>query len=137
MNKNTKYTILALIIIVVVLPLLRNSYEAFTNLSPGKYPISEDVPLLNEYPLKKNMGLSNNTYEMNSSYYPIFGSSYGQHTNNVKYWATPNNGKCLRGFFCGGLYNNKKIDVPKTPPIIPFSSPAIRVNYYNSLEQIC
>ena len=78
-----------------------------------------------------------------SKWFPLFDAfenlffSYGKHTKNVKYWATPNNGKCLRGFFCGGLYNNKKIDVPKTPPIIPFSSPAIRVNYYNSLEQTC
>ena len=106
--------------------------EGFANLQPGTFPISVDVPLLHEYPFKKNMGVSNNTYADNSTYYPIFGASYGQFTNNVRYWKTPNNGQCSTAAFCGGLYDNKKIDEPKTPKQIPFSSPDIRVNYYES-----
>ena len=111
--------------------------EGFINLTPGTFPISVDVPLLHEYPLKKNMGLSNNTYAENSTYYPVFGSSYGQFTNNVRYWKTPNNGQCSPADFCGGLYNDKKIDEPKSPKPIPFSSRDIRVSYFGSHKTEC
>jgi hypothetical protein len=131
------FLILALLFAVLSAPFVKNSIEEFTNLTPGYYPISEDVPLLHEYPFKKNMGVSKNTYADNSKYYPIFGSSYEQHTNNVRYWATPNNGQCSPAEFCGGLYDNKKINIPKTPTSIPFSSPDIRVNYYASHKLEC
>ena len=39
--------------------------------------------------------------------------------------------------FVGDIYNNKKIDISKTPKIIPFSSPDIRVNYYDSHKLVC
>ena len=52
--------------------------------------------------------------------------------NNVRYWKTPNNGQCSPAEFCGGLYDDKEIDEPKTPKQIPFSSSDIRVNYYGS-----
>jgi len=118
--------------------LFKKSREGYHNLSPGYFPIDVDVPILHEeYPLKKSMGVSNNTYEMNSSYYPIFDSSYEQHTNNVRYWSTPNNGMCSPADFCGGLYKNKKIDVPKTPTSISLDSHDIRVNYYASHKLEC
>ena len=132
------YFVLALIILIILMSLFKYSKEGFHNLSPGSFPIDVDVPILHEdYPLKQHMGLSNNTYEMNSSYYPIFGSSYKQRTNNVRYWSTPNNGMCSPADFCGGLYNNKKIDVPQTPMSISFDSPDIRVNYYASHKLEC
>ena len=93
--------------------------------------------LLDEYPLKNENKLSNNTAEDNSGYYPIFGSSLGQYTNNVRYWATPNNGKCTPPSFCGALYKNKHIEIEKTPNAIPFSSKEIRVNYYGSHKLTC
>lgn len=135
-NKTT-FLVLALLFALISIHFLGNTMESYANLTPGTYPISEDVPLLHEYPFKKNMGISENTYAENSSYYPIFGSSYEQITNNVRYWATPNNGQCSPADFCGGLYDNKKIDEPKPLTPIPFSSPDIRVNYYGSDKLEC
>lgn len=132
------YLILALITTVVFVLTFTKTYEGYSNLDVGYYPIDVNVPILYEdYPLKKKMGVSNNSYEMNSSYYPIFGSSYGQYTNNVRYWSTPNNGLCSPAIFCDGLYDNKKIDIPQSPVAIPFSSPDIRVNYYKSDKLEC
>lgn len=131
------FLVLALLFAIISAPFVKNNMEGFVGLTPGTYPISEDVPLLHEYPFKKNMGISKNTYADNSEYYPIFGSSYEQHTNNVRYWSTPNNGLCSPAEFCGGLYDNKKMDIQKTPSSIPFSSPDIRVNYYGSHKLEC
>jgi len=136
-NKKIIFLILALLFAIISIPFIGNNMEGYTNLTPGDYPISDDVPLLHEYPFKKNMGVSENTYEDNSTYYPVFGSSYGQYTNNVRYWATPNNGQCSPAEFCDGLYDNKKIEVPDSPKEIPFSSPDIRVNYYGSHKLEC
>jgi len=137
MNKQITFLILALLFALLSIPIIGKKYEGFTNLTPGLFPTSVDVPLLHEYPLKKNLGVSKNGYENNYSYYPVFGSSYGQFTNNVKYWATPDNGECSPAEFCGGLYNDKKIDPVKTPNPIPFSSPKLRVNFYGSHKLIC
>lgn len=136
-NKKMIFLILALLFAVISIPFVGNNMETFTNLTPGVYPLSTEVPLLNEYPLKNMNALSNNTAEDNSSYYPIFDSSYKQITNNVKYWASPNNGKCTPPDFCGALYKNKQINTPKTPAPIPFSSPDIRVNFYDSHKLLC
>jgi len=137
MNKQKIFLVLALLFAIISIPFIGNRFEGFSNLTPGTYPISEDIPLLHEYPLKKQMGISTNTYAENSKQYPIFGSSYDQNTNNVRYWASPDNGECSPAEFCGGLYDNKKIDIPKTPTIIPFSSSDIRVNYYGSHKIDC
>ena len=136
-NKKTIFLILALLFAILSIPFTGNNMEGYANLTPGDYPISDDVPLLHEYPFKKNMGVSENTYEDNSTYYPVFGSSYGQYTNNVRYWASPNNGQCSPAEFCDGLYDDKKIEVPEQPNEIPFSSPDIRVNYYGSHKLEC
>jgi hypothetical protein len=138
MKKEMIFLILALLFSLISIPLVKGTYEGFAMLSPGTYPVSSDVPILYEdYPLKKKMGVSDNTYQDNYPNYPVFGSSYGQYTNNVRYWATPDNGKCSRAEFCGGLYNDKKIDIPQSPVSIPFSSDDIRVNYYGSHELTC
>ena len=83
------------------------------------------------------MGVSLNNSETNYTFYPVFGSSYGQYTNNVRYWATPDNGLCSRAEFCGGIYKNKDIKPIKTPNPIPFSSPDVRVNFYGSHPLEC
>lgn len=137
MDKKMIFLILALLFAIISIPFTGNNMEGFVSLTPGTYPISVDVPILHEYPLKKTMGVSTNTYAENSTFYPIFGSSYGQYTNNVRYWSTPDNGECSPADFCGGLYDNKKIVISKPPPSIPFSSPDIRVNYYGSHKLEC
>lgn len=131
------FLILALVFALISIPLVTKYKESFVNLNPGSYPKSCEIPLLDEYPLKNENKLSNNTAEDNSGYYPIFGSSLGQYTNNVRYWATPNNGKCTPPSFCGALYKNKHIEIEKTPNAIPFSSKEIRVNYYGSHKLTC
>jgi len=136
-NKKSTFLILALLFALLSIPIIGNKLEGFVNLTPGNYPISVDEPILHDYPHKQKMGVSTNTAEDNYPYYPVFGSSYGQFTNNVRYWETPDNGLCSRPEFCGGLYNNKQIDIPKSPNPIPFSSPKIRVNYYGSHKLIC
>ena len=133
MKKQMVFLILALLLSLISIPIIRGSYEGFSVLTPGAYPTDVNMPLLHDmYPLKKKMEMSENTYEENYPNYPIFGSSYGQYTNNIRYWSTPNNGLCSPAEFCNGIYDKKKLDVPQTPSGIPFSSPDIRVNYYTS-----
>ena len=128
------FLIIMIIIAVIGQFFIQKSFkENMTNLLPAKYPIAVDDPILvNDFPLKKNMGLSKNTNEINYSFYPVFASSLDQYTNNVKYWATPENGLCSRAEMCGGLYKNKIPNISPPPPIIPFSNPKIRVNFFNS-----
>ena len=138
MNKQILFLIATLLIVLLSIPIFKKNCEGFINLEPGSFPETVDGPLLvNDYPLKQNMGVSKNTYETNYDYYPVFGSSYKQHTNNVRYWATPDDGMCAPAEMCGGLYSQKKINLPKTPAYIPFSSPQIRVNYYGSHKLVC
>lgn len=139
MNKEKiLFLILALLFALISIPYVKPIVEGFSVLTPGMYPISSDVPILYEdYPLKKTIGVSNNTYADNYPNYPIFDSSYEQKTNNVRYWSTPNNGLCSPADFCNGIYDKKKIDIPQTPNGIPMSSQVKRVNYYGSHELIC
>jgi hypothetical protein len=101
-------------------------------LEPGVFPVSVTKPLLQgDYPLQKaGAGLSDLDSRSMSEYYPVFPNSYLQRTNNVRYWATPNNGTCSPANMCGTLYKDKKINIPEFPPIIPFSSKDTRVNVY-------
>jgi len=132
MNKHM-FLILALLFVLISIPLFGKSYEQFTNLTPGSFPVTVSEPLLfDTYPTKEVMGVSSNTYQMNSKYYPIFGSSFKQKTNNVRFWSTPNNGLCTTADFCGGIYDEKEITDKKTPNPISFSSPTIRVNFFGS-----
>ena len=141
LNKDLSFLLVILFFALISYPILGKSglmRENFATLDPGSFPESVSEPILYEdYPVKKNPGISMNTYEDNYPYYPLFGSSYKQVTNNVRYWATPNNGKCSPAEFCVGIYDNKKIDTPKSPVIIPFSSPVKRVNFYGSHDIKC
>lgn len=101
-------------------------------LQPGTFPESVSKPLLyGDYPLQKGvLGLSDLNSKSLSAYYPVFPSSYLQRTNNVRYWATPNDGTCSPANMCGTLYNNKTLNIPKFPRMVPFSSKQTRVNMY-------
>jgi hypothetical protein len=136
-NKKTTFLILAFLFALISIPIIGNRLEGFGNLNPGAYPLSVDKPLLDDYPLKDKMGVSANTAEKNYQDYSIYGSSQDPYMNNVRYWETPENGLCSRPEFCGGLYNSKKIDIPKTPNPISFSSPQLRVNFYGSHKLVC
>ena len=101
-------------------------------LQPGAFPDSVSKPLLyGDYPLQKGaLGLSDLNSKSLSAYYPVFPSSYLQRTNNVRYWATPNDGTCSPANMCGTLYDNKTLNIHKFPKMIPFSSKQTRVNMY-------
>ena len=63
-NKKSIFLILALLFAIFSIPIIGTQYEGFTTLTPGLFPSSVDVPLLHEYPLKQNMGVSANTSEI-------------------------------------------------------------------------
>jgi hypothetical protein len=138
-NKQMTFLILALLFALISFPIIHKCKEGFTSLTPGQFPVSVSEPILfGDYPTKDNMGISMNTYEDNYPAYPVFGASYGQYTNNVRYWATPDNGQCAPAQLCNGLYNEKQnLNIEKTPNPIPFSSPEVRVNFYGSHPQTC
>jgi hypothetical protein len=114
--------------------------EGFS-LSPASSPDATTYPLLqNDYPLKTPGGVSDMSSDDLWSYYPVFDNSYAQYTNNVRYWATPNNGKCSRAEMCGTLYNDKPIKdmhIVPVPKPISFNSEVRRVNYYGSEPMTC
>ena len=110
-------------------------------LSPGSFPNSSTYPILyKDYPVKTPGEVSNMSSSDLWTYYPVFDSSYGQYTNNVRYWQTPNNGKCTPPEFCGSLYNNKPIKdlhIVPVPKPISLNSGARRVNFYGSEPMTC
>lgn len=120
--------------------------ETFSNFNFnfGEYPNSVNYPLLyGDYNLKKkNYGVvSTNDYSKNYEYYPI-NSSDSLKTNNIRYWKTPDNGKCSTADFCdvlydetirpGESYNNSELtsDMVINPPQPEWG--ISRVNYYES-----
>jgi hypothetical protein len=138
MAKNTFKSELFLIFMVVIAVagqvfFQRKMTESMANLLPGTYPESVDEPILiNDFPVQKNAGYTKNGSEQNWPFYPVFGSSYDQFTNNVRYWATPNNGQCSPAGMCGGIYDNKTPNISSPPPMISLDCKKTRVNYYNS-----
>ena len=119
-----------------------NWKEGFAALSPGSFPDASTYPILyNDYPVKPPpVGVSDMSASDLWTFYPVFDNSYAQYTNNVRYWETPNNGKCSRAEVCGTLYNNKPIKdlniVPVPKPISP-NSEVRRVNFYRSEPMTC
>jgi hypothetical protein len=138
--KNIKMHIIGLLMLILTVSFVSvvfinppNNIEAFTNLEPGTYPLSEDKPILvNDYPEKKNPGVSNLGSQQLAEYYPIFPANSDK-TNNIRYWNTPNNGLCTPGIMCGGLYNSKNIQIPPSP-IPPKWNDGTRVNFYDSRD---
>jgi len=122
-----------------------NWREGFTApLTPGSFPDASTYPILyKDYPVKPG-GVSDGVSNMSSStmwtYYPVFDNSYAQYTNNVRYWETPNNGKCSRAEMCDTLYTNKPIKDLKmvpTPKPISMNLNVRRVNFYGSEPMTC
>jgi len=140
MKKNQKTEIILLIVVIIAIIgsqlLQKKFYENYEGMNvellPGNYPISVDAPILvKDYPLKKPARLNYKTQNEWKDY-PVFSSSYKQRTNNVKYWSSPDNGKCSPMEFCGAMYSKKQINIPSEPKPISLNSPVIRVNYYAS-----
>ena len=109
-----------------------NTNEGFNNQNPGVYPRAVTMPLL-EQPLLADPGVSALGSSELWKYYPVYPADSIKN-NNIRYWKTPNNGKCSRGEMCGGLYSSDyKLTEPPPPKPLAFSSER-RVNFYNSHE---
>jgi len=133
----TKYVFLMIILLISLLlvPFLQPFVkEGFSSLTPGKFPVSVSKPLLyGDYPIKKTVSLSKEGSEESYNKYSNdndLDGSYKQSTNNIKFWRTPDNGKCKPASFCSALYGDKKNNQSKTPSTIPFSNPCKRVGFY-------
>ena len=132
----TYFAFLAIILIAFgSIYISTKTQETFTLYQPANYPSGQDYPILQgDYPLKPDAHLSDLGSEDLYKFYPVFpAGSYSQETNNIRYWKTPNNGKCTPASFCGALYSDKKLHIPPPPPMLPWDS-GIRVNYYDSKE---
>jgi hypothetical protein len=139
------YIVLAIAVMCIGLRMCSNGQgqgqgqqlEGFA-LSPDSFPT---YPLLkNDYPLKNPGGLSNLSADDLWSYYPVFDNSYGQYTNNVRYWEVPDNGRCSRAEVCCSLYDSKpikKMRIAPAPKPISFNADARRVNFYASDPMTC
>lgn len=116
-----------------------NQKEGFA-LSPDTVSASAHPILHKDYPLKTPGGVSDMSADDLWSYYPVFDNGYAQYTNNVRYWATPNNGKCSRAEMCNTMYNDKPIKAMNIAPIpnpISLNSDVRRVNFYGSETMTC
>jgi hypothetical protein len=127
---NTLYKIGLLLIIYLLVRLVFSQIhelygkEAFSNLTPGEYPLTEDVPLLNGvFPLADSKTLSQNGSSQLKQYTDaVEVGSFDQTTNNTKYQFSPEDGTCAPASFCGAFYK----DLPKMPNIV---SPMVPVPY--------
>jgi hypothetical protein len=99
--------------ILGILTILAGYKEPF--LSPGIYPESDMRGILNQYQMRSNPKLSDETYESESRLYPIYSvGSYKQITNNKRYWEQPCNGTMAPANFCNSLYDKKNIEDTQT-----------------------
>ena len=134
-----KGIIFLLVIIVLGLSLApfltENRMEGFETktMLPGDYPIADDKPILDSFPLTGNSDIlkganSGNKWTDNSV------GSFKQITNNAKYPDSPDNGSCTPIGFCDVLYkgvnnNEKNIATPLNPAE---EGEGARVNYYRT-----
>jgi len=100
----------------------------------GKYPLSVDQAILNDYPLIKKNEVSNNSASTIWWHYPIFAEpSFKQITNNLRYRNNPDDGTCSRPEFCGALYHSIKNKSNEIIPLPPAEeSPGARVGYFRT-----
>jgi len=136
-SKNASYLSIVLLImlsilLIIIIPRFFIFYkENFSNLSPGEFPDSVSYPILkDDYPLKTPPQLSSLDSEQLYKYNPIY-LAKSDKTNNIRYWKSPNNGKCSSAEFCNSMYNEKNIVIPGEPKN-PGWDDGIRVNYYIS-----
>ena len=106
-NSAMRGILFLLVIIIVSLffaPIIKK-IEGFSGLyvttSPGNYPKSVNVPLLDDYPLIGKNEISYNNYSDDwKSNQSSSLASYKQTTNNYKFFNNPDNGLCTGAEFC-------------------------------------
>ena len=134
--KKNIYKHFAVIFIIGILSYLFYIFIKFKKegfITYGNYPCEVEHPLLyGDYPVKKNMRLSKLNSQSIYKYYPIYPSASDK-INNIKNWATPNNGLCTPAELCDAYYDKINIveDILNSPK--PEWDPN-RVNYYNNVN---
>jgi len=149
MMKTFMGSIIFLIIIIVLglylAPLIKkegfeSKSSVFSTLrnTEGKYPISVNQGILDDYPLIGKNETSNDNYRDIWWHYPIFPvGSYKQVTNNLRYHYNPDQGNCVRADFCGAFYHNKKNVSNIINPLPPAEEGAgARVGYFRTKPNI-
>jgi hypothetical protein len=128
-------SVLFLIVIIALsfylAPLIRPFKEGFIE---GKYPISVNQAILDDYPLIGKNSVSNDSASTMWWHYPIFSlQSFKQQTNNLRYRYNPDDGTCSRPEFCGALYHNIKNKSNEVNPLPPAEEgEGARVGYFRT-----
>jgi hypothetical protein len=115
------------------------SKEAFSNLTPGTFPESQEFPLLkNYYPTTGYKNVSNDQSSEIWWHYPSFGvGSFKQLTNNIRYPNNPDEGTCTPALFCGAMYKDYQEKSNISSPLPPVKyGPGARVNYYRNKDYL-
>jgi hypothetical protein len=145
---NSVVFLMAIILIVLTLPFLMNSFisnkeayrENFTSSlgsDMGSYPSSLTNFLLEDsFPIRQNPGILDKQGSEQASkmwwHYPIFKEgSYAQITNNIRYPNNPDVGICTAEDLCGTIYRNRKNKSNYIKPLPPLNPTCgTRVGYF-------
>lgn len=132
--------LLSIILISFALEPFIKSIEGFNinNDETGIYPVSVDKPILNDYPLTNEKDINkiqNNSVKDIWQDYPVYSlPSFKQITNNIKKYASPDNGSCTPAMFCNSLYkkinNDPQAEINPLPPVN--AGAGSRVGYFMS-----
>jgi hypothetical protein len=93
-----------------------------------------DLLVKDSYPLKKNLGLTNNGSAQTWWHYPTFTlGSYKQITNNIRYSNNPDLGSCMPDSMCGAFYHERQLKSNYTTPFQPLNpNCGTRVGYFDT-----
>jgi len=126
----TRYLEITFIVLCIFALYMHSMREAFTLRDAGSVNVKTGLLLDDWYPVNKPTAeISDETMQTQYVNYPIF-PAHSMNINNLKQWRKPNNGQCSPPDLCGNVYDDRKVELPKQPPIPGFDN-GVRVNYYN------
>lgn len=141
MNKYSRDVSILIFIFICILiyPFLFTAFmkEGFNNnLSPNHYTenTKNGALLGDSFELIENPHLGNQNV---SAYIPQANvSSYKQEIHNKRNIPSPDEGTCTGPEFCNVFYKIKQVNKKKLPPVIPFSNPLTRINFFNTCKSV-
>lgn len=109
--------------------LLQSSNNDYHQTTGGFLLVDDQYPLRN--PIKK----SNHSYQsMSLKYVPkTHFPAKSFKTNNIRYWASPDNGTCTFPELCDAIYQEITPEQEKELNVPGWNDNRVRVNFYNSL----
>lgn len=128
------FLIFLMLLFLYLVSLMRKLEGFKSNNIEGKYPISVNQAILDDYPLIGKNLVSNDSASTMWWHYPIFSlPSFKQQTNNLRYRYNPDDGTCSRPEFCGALYHNIKNKSNEVNPLPPAEEgEGARVGYFRT-----